>query len=672
MKRRSPTHEAALEFAARGWYVFMIEPPVPGAPKSGKAPVIDGQLGLTHGKDDATTSANLIDAWWSKHPAAGVGIAVEPSKLIVLDVDVGFGKAGKQSLADLEKEHGPLPDTLTAITGSGGLHAYYTADAALSIAQRIGFKPGLDLIVRGYVVAPPSAHASGQPYKWNDKRAPTTLPKALVEAAAKKVQANSISQSPAIAPEPIPEGRRNDAMFRIGCALYDNGIGEEALKAALHFENQRRFQPPLADEEVRRVAESVMRRVAPSRDVALGAIVQEIAREAVAPMLQERAVWVRDVGLVDAPPTKFYSTGFPQLDAYMGGGLCTRQICGVIGPPSAGKSAWVDSVLDNVAKQVPVLHVSTELPREELFIRKACGRLNRVWRDGMKGLISRSELKQATEDLAIKLIGCDDLDFNDPIGMIASEAAKMATLLGVMPVIAIDYMQLLARTSDDKMRHKVGELTMHTRRMSQALDTAVLAVFSTAREFYSAGKLEKLREANDPTVYLSAAKESGDIEFDCATILFLDVDKTYEGQPKPARTAIARCRVGDIGFAGMRAQLDIGRWFSDPSAASEMMQEKKDQVRHMAQLDRDQVLVLDAITRLGGRSWREVKLGISGMSNERKDAARSELIKDGRVEIIREKSYDSMSRPCVREIIRTTVAIGNLIPAINVDKPEGV
>lgn len=676
MKKRSPTHEAALELAARGWYVFPCEPPILGNDESGKKPLTRV---VRNGKDDAVIDTAKIDEWWFANPTANVGVSLEPSKLVVLDVDVGLDKEGKpkpgrQSLADLEKEHGALPETLTAITGSGGLHAYYTADVAIPVAQRIGFRKGLDLIVRGYVVAPPSAHFTGKPYRWNVQRSPAPVPKLFAELASKKVQATSTT-NPALAPEPIKEGGRNDALFRVGCALYDNGIGEQALKAALHFENQRRFQPPLGDEEVRRVAESVMKRVVATRDVALGALVQEAAREAIAdtlPPVQERSVWVRDVGFTNPPPTKFYSTGFADLDALMGGGFCTRQVCGVIGPPSAGKSAWLGSMLEAVAKQIPVLHVSTELPREELFIRYACSRLGRVWRDGLKGLVSREELRESTKDIAIRLMGCDDLSFEDPIAMIAGEAVKIANTLGVMPVIAIDYMQLLARTSEDRMRQKVGELTMHTRRMSQALDTAVISVFSTSREFYSAGKLEQLREVNDPTVYLTAAKESGDIEFDCATILFLDVDKTHEGQPKPARGAVARCRVGDIGFTGMRAQLDVGRFYSDPAAATEMMEEKKNEAKSLARADRDQLLVLDVINRLPGRTWREMKAAIHGMSNDKKDAARAELIRTGRVELHTEKSFDTKMRPITRETVRAIfpASPGNIIPGLSVQQSE--
>ncbi|MEI2651558.1 MAG: bifunctional DNA primase/polymerase [Microthrixaceae bacterium] len=43
----------------------------------------------------------------------------------VLDIDVSDGKTGEDTLAELERLHGPLPATYTVITGSGGRHLYF-------------------------------------------------------------------------------------------------------------------------------------------------------------------------------------------------------------------------------------------------------------------------------------------------------------------------------------------------------------------------------------------------------------------------------------------------------------------------------------------------------------------------------------------------------------------
>ncbi len=63
---------AAIRYAEMGYRVF---PCVPG----GKAPLTD------HGFHDASTDAEQIEGWWSRHPLANVGIATEG--LIVIDID---------------------------------------------------------------------------------------------------------------------------------------------------------------------------------------------------------------------------------------------------------------------------------------------------------------------------------------------------------------------------------------------------------------------------------------------------------------------------------------------------------------------------------------------------------------------------------------------------------
>jgi hypothetical protein len=62
------------------------------------------------------TTGELVEAM----AQANVGVKCgRDSDLTVLDVD---GDAGRETLRDLEMEHGELPETPIAITGSGGAH----------------------------------------------------------------------------------------------------------------------------------------------------------------------------------------------------------------------------------------------------------------------------------------------------------------------------------------------------------------------------------------------------------------------------------------------------------------------------------------------------------------------------------------------------------------------
>lgn len=155
---------AALDYAARGFAVF------PCAPAS-KHPVFSG------GFKNATSNPATIRRWWLARPDYNIGIATgAASGVWVLDID---GDAGATSLADLEAEHGRLPDTLTSIASSG-CHLWFRYTCPIpSSADRIS--RGLD--VRGdggYVLAAPSVHPDGPVYRWTNNRPLAVAPEWLV------------------------------------------------------------------------------------------------------------------------------------------------------------------------------------------------------------------------------------------------------------------------------------------------------------------------------------------------------------------------------------------------------------------------------------------------------------------------------------------------------------
>ncbi len=604
---RGPLHSAAHDYIRRGWWVF---PCKPGA----KEP-IGGR-----GHLDASCDPQQIDAWWTQHPQANVGVAVAPSGLVVLDVDTADGKPGLTSLKEID---GQLPDTLTARTGRGGYHGVFLRPSDMTAARRIGFKPGLDLLGDGYFVAAPSVLSNGMQYRWERLIAPAPLPQVLRDIASAPRHLEKVQVTGA----PIITGSRNNSLFRLGCALRDTGIGAEALARALDAENKQRFQPPVDDFELGTIVNSVLNTVEVRRDVAAGAVVEQEIHAMFAP--KTRAVWVEDEAQVDVPATEFYSSGVAELDTLLGGGYATKQVTGIIAPPSAGKSSFVGHTLLTLQKLRPVLHASLELMRRELVVRYAANRLERSWRDGMKGKIEKPDLFASLKGVRIKLMGCEDLDADDPLATIEAEARAMKEQSGVAPFIAVDYVQLLARGTEDK-KNAVGVLTKRLRIMAQQLDTVIIAVFSTGRGFYSNAALEKIRTANDPTAYLGAAKESGDVEFDCANIFFLDVDKNHIGQPKPVRLAVARSRYGDIGFVGLHARLDIGSWVGAPEALTVFDSETRKAKKEADSLENDCARLLVAIEACPNQAWTTFTKHAK-LDHVRAKAAKEKLIKDGTV-----------------------------------------
>ena len=172
---------AAQMYARGGWSVLPVHRPTidGGCSCSNSNCHNQGKHPRTrHGFNDATTDdAQIVDWFGQKWPDANIGVATRrASNLIVLDVDPRNG--GEDSLRRLVEDHRPLPDTPEVATGGSGTHIYfsYSSERTLIRASALDSThyPGIDL--PRFVVAPPSAHASGRRYEWKDGRSPDDLP----------------------------------------------------------------------------------------------------------------------------------------------------------------------------------------------------------------------------------------------------------------------------------------------------------------------------------------------------------------------------------------------------------------------------------------------------------------------------------------------------------------
>ena len=139
-----------------------------------------GKRPLTYnGFWDASADPRRVGSWWRRWPEANLGVPTgERSGLLVLDVDPASG--GPESLAALEREHGPLPRTTRSRTGGGGTHVFFRYPASEEVRNSAGrLGPGLDVRGEGgYVVVPPSRTRGA--YEWLD-RAPLAGPSWLLD-----------------------------------------------------------------------------------------------------------------------------------------------------------------------------------------------------------------------------------------------------------------------------------------------------------------------------------------------------------------------------------------------------------------------------------------------------------------------------------------------------------
>ena len=173
--------QAALSYAQdRGWPVF---------PLAGKRPLV------RHGFYQATIDEVCIHAWWTRWPWANIGIPTGTRTGIwVVDVDPRH-----DGFASLQKitAHAPLDLTATVRTGGGGLHLYFARrtdlDFPIKNATEFAGYRGIDLKVDGgYVVAPPSRHASGGYYHWLNDLPPARFPDVFVELARPPLRSETL------------------------------------------------------------------------------------------------------------------------------------------------------------------------------------------------------------------------------------------------------------------------------------------------------------------------------------------------------------------------------------------------------------------------------------------------------------------------------------------------
>ena len=162
--RASRLLEMALAYAEFGWAVLPLHNienehcscGSPDCKSPGKHPR------TMRGVKDASKNPAVIRGWWSKWPTANIGIATgQVSGVMVVDID---GENGLGNWNALTAEHGEIPPTLRVNTARGW-HSYLSLPSQVAVPNRAS--DGLDIRGdNGYVVAPPSNHASGIIYEW--------------------------------------------------------------------------------------------------------------------------------------------------------------------------------------------------------------------------------------------------------------------------------------------------------------------------------------------------------------------------------------------------------------------------------------------------------------------------------------------------------------------------
>ena len=272
-RRKSP-RVWALWYARMGWRVLPLEWPVDGrcscdnadCTSPGKHPV--GYL-VPSGVKNATTNEKVIREWWRRYPKANIGVATGAvSGIIVVDVDDNSGD-------EWLKEHCGTLGTLKSNTGKGSHYFFrHPGDRVNNSVKRIR---GLDIRGDGgYVVVPSSRHISGRRYTWDQKSHPPSpdaladIPRALMERLIQSSASRAHSAPATDEAGLIPEGRRNDTLFRTARSFVTSGFAQVDALEFTRAINESRCCPPQDDAEVVRTVENAYKHASVSTAVDYG------------------------------------------------------------------------------------------------------------------------------------------------------------------------------------------------------------------------------------------------------------------------------------------------------------------------------------------------------------------------------------------------------------------
>lgn len=258
--------KAALAYAKHfGWHVLPLHSIKNGRCTCGKPDCASpGKHPLTaHGVADASEDPATIAGWWQRWPWANVGIATGAgSGFFVLDVD---GPSGEESLRDLEDQHGKLPDTVEALTGGGGRHILFRYPGQ-EVGNRVALTPGLDgRGDGGYIVVAPSLHVSGRRYTWEVSSRPGEVELAeppgwlleLLKPAGGQGLSRTTEQWRQLVSQGAAEGRRNASIAALAGHLLRKYVDPYMALSLLLAWNEARCSPPLSEDEVIQVVNSV-------------------------------------------------------------------------------------------------------------------------------------------------------------------------------------------------------------------------------------------------------------------------------------------------------------------------------------------------------------------------------------------------------------------------------
>ena len=264
------------------------------------------------------------------------------------------------------------------------------------------------------------------------------------------------------------------------------------------------------------------------------------------------------------------STGFPDLDNLLSGGLQRSDLVIVAARPSLGKSTLAFNIARHAAEQMARVAVfSLEMSAEQIAIRLVASEANVDSNRMRVGLLGEEET-QREHDAIGYLSELPIYIDQSPLQRVIDMRGKITRLYNEEPIdlLIVDYIQLITGTSgrSENRVQDMGEISRSLKGIARDLDVPVLALSQLSRA-------PEQRLNHRPV--LSDLRESGSIEQDADVVAFIyredkyvsreDWEKRNSTEPYPANIAeliIAKHRNGPTGTIRLYFRNDVVRFES--------------------------------------------------------------------------------------------------------------
>lgn len=216
---------------------------------------------------------------------------------------------------------------------------------------------------------------------------------------------------------------------------------------------------------------------------------------------------------------KFTQTGLEDLDKKLGGGFSDGDLVVLAARPAMGKTAMALTISLNVSEHSPVLFFSMEMSSDQL-VDRAIANL---------GMVDLSWIRKPDDDgsswerhtFGFQKLQSRNLIVDDRAGrkLIDIQAiAKRVNRTSKLGLIVVDYLGLMRGGNSTNRNLELGDYTKGLKQLAKDLGCPVVLLAQLNRKVDDRAKKEPV---------MSDLRDSGEIEADADTVMFLYRDEYY-------------------------------------------------------------------------------------------------------------------------------------------------